>query len=248
MTENAAPEPCYAGAYWGPRRESHEDCARRTAHLLPLLAACDPFLAQWYKPTRSTRDRRAHPLMPPDEAVLSDLFRGGANRESGGPIIEELGYSFWFGNGGSGADSASLQIKCGDYAGANPNCCLMPLPRKGLNAERITTAPVLTSIVRSQVLAWEPDWAVATSDDYRKRMSPTSDAGTFVGWVTYFSRHRGTVPPLPAPVRIEPVENMGTLIILTPERVTTHDAGHVQLGRRVGELLARAGLLRPVVP
>jgi hypothetical protein len=64
-----------------------------------------------------------------------------------------------------------------------------------------------------------------------------------VAWVTYLARHLGTVPPLPAPVRIEPVEDKGTLIILTPERFTADNPEHLALAERVRELLARAGLL-----
>nr|WP_255662913.1 immunity 52 family protein [Myxococcus sp. RHSTA-1-4] len=96
-------------------------------------------------------------------------------------------------------------------------------------------------------LAWEPDWAMATSWDFRKAIAD-GRAGTFVGWVTYLSRRRGVVPPLIAPVRIEPVEDRGTLIVLTPERLTASNPEHVALGRRVQELLDRAGLMKPVIP
>jgi hypothetical protein len=44
-------------------------------------------------------------------------------------------------------------------------------------------------------------------------------------------------------VRIEPVEDKGTLIILTPERFTASNPEHVALAERVRELLDRAGLL-----
>ena len=242
------PETYYVGAYWGPRRELPEDCARRTATLLNLLAACDPFLANWYKPAKSLKDARKPPLMPPDVHTLTELFRRGVNRERGGPAIEQLGFSFWFGNGGVGADSADLRVTCGDYSGANPNSCVMPLPRKGPNAERLITAPVLASVVRSMALAWDADWALATSWDHRELLSKEGRTGTFVGWVTYLSRRRGTVPPLPAPVRIEPVEDKGTLLVLTPERLTARNPEHVEQGRRVGELLSRVGLMQPVIP
>ncbi|MDC0714766.1 Imm52 family immunity protein [Stigmatella sp. ncwal1] len=79
-------------------------------------------------------------------------------------------------------------------------------------------------------------------------MTEKAKPGTFVGWVLYFSRLRGTVPPLPAPVCIEPVEDKGTLVILTPERFTASNPEHVALAARVHELLDRAGLLRPLQP
>jgi hypothetical protein len=63
----------------------------------------------------------------------------------------------------------------------------------------------------------------------------------------YFPHSQGRVPPLPAPVRIEPVEDKGMLIVLTPERLTVENPDHVELGQRVHELLNRAGRLRLVV-
>nr|WP_255510354.1 immunity 52 family protein [Myxococcus sp. AB025B] len=95
-------------------------------------------------------------------------------------------------------------------------------------------------------IAWEPDSAIATSSAHRDMVTATPKPGTFIGWVTYLSRHRGTVPPLPAPVRVEPVEDKGTLIVLTPERFTASNPEHVALAERVHELLDRAGVLKPL--
>jgi hypothetical protein len=96
-------------------------------------------------------------------------------------------------------------------------------------------------------LAFEPDWAVVTSSDHRDSLFEGGQVGTFIGWVTYVSRRRGTVPPLPAPVRIERVEDKGTLIVLTPERLTASNPEHVERGKRVGELLDKAGLMQPLL-
>ncbi|MCY1041577.1 Imm52 family immunity protein [Corallococcus sp. bb12-1] len=55
------------------------------------------------------------------------------------------------------------------------------------------------------------------------------------------------MPPLPAPVRVEPVEALGTLIILTPERFTVTNPEHVALAAQVRKLLDHAGLLQPIL-
>jgi hypothetical protein len=47
-------------------------------------------------------------------------------------------------------------------------------------------------------------------------------------------------------VRVEPVEDKGTLVILTPERFTASNPEHVALAATVQELLGRAGLLKPL--
>lgn len=248
MADKPASEAYYAGAYWGPRRESPEECARRTAAFLSLLAPCDSFLSHWYMPARSPKAAREHSLMPPDVPTLTEMFRRGVNRERGGPAVEQLGFRFWFDNGGSEGDCAELRITCGGYSDAVPNSCVMTLPKRGPHADRLLSAPVLTGVVRGMALAWEPDWALATSWEHRELLTEEGRTGTFVGWITYLSRRRGSMPPLPAPVRVEPVEDRGTLVILTPERLTAKQPEHVDQGRYVGELLARAGLMQPVMP
>jgi hypothetical protein len=239
------PDSCFVGAYWGPRKESPDACASRAADFLSQLAGCDPLFAQWYKSARSRKGAHKQLLMPPDVSVLTDFFRRGANREVGGPAFEDLGYQLWIGNEGAEADSASLRMRCGDFDGTTPNSCYLTLPAQGPCAERVWTPEVLSAVVRSMVSAWEPDWVAAMSRHHQELDDPQGNAAVWVGWVTYLSHQRGTVPPLPAPVLIEKVEDKGTLILLTPERFTVANAEHVALAKRVRELLSRAGLLSP---
>ncbi|RKH40307.1 hypothetical protein D7Y23_34975 [Corallococcus sp. AB050B] len=212
-----------------------------------MLAACDPALANWNKIPKPRGKGRKTPLMPPSLPALTEAFRRGVNREPGGPPFEDLGFRVGAYNDGTGQDFASINMKCGCYAEFRmANACVLRLPAKGANAERIFTASVLMEVVRSMALAWEPDWAVAMSRTQQELHDEDGKADMWLGWVTYLARHRGSVPPLPAPVRIEPVEDKGTLIILTPERFTVANPDHVALARRVRELLVRAGLMQPI--
>jgi ABC-type molybdate transport system substrate-binding protein len=110
------------------------------------------------------------------------------------------------------------------------------------------TVHALTQVLRAMVTTWEPEWGIAVSNAYRDEVLKLQRVGTFVGWITYFSHQRGTLPPLPAPVRVEPVEDKGSLVILTPERFMASNPDHVALGAQVQELLDRAGLLKPLQP
>jgi hypothetical protein len=103
----------------------------------------------------------------------------------------------------------------------------------------------MTQVLRAMALAWEPDRGVVMSDTYRDKFMPDKLPPVLVGWVTYLSRRRGIVPPLPAPVRVEPVEELGTLITLTPERFTVDNPAHVELASQVRLILDQAGLLGP---
>ena len=130
-TSETYPETYFAGAYWGPRRESPEECAHRTAAFLNLLASCDPFLSHWYKPAKSRADARKHPLMPPDVLSLAELFRRGVNREKGGPVIEDLGFRVWIHNGGAPTTTQGCVSSAGITAGPLPTPASCPSPVRG---------------------------------------------------------------------------------------------------------------------
>ncbi|ATB35396.1 hypothetical protein CYFUS_000809 [Cystobacter fuscus] len=78
-------------------------------------------------------------------------------------------------------------------------------------------------------------------------LTTRGSAGSFLGWVTYFSCERGEAPTLPVPVHVGPVADKGTLVILTPECLTSRNPEHVALARRVHPLLEEQGLLERVV-
>jgi hypothetical protein len=249
MSSQMNPDSYLASAYWGPRRESAEECARRAVVFLNKLSACDPLLAHWNKIPKPKGRGRKTPLMPPELATLTEAYRRGANREPGGPPIEPLGLTVSAYNDGVGQDErASVSMRCGSYdERSSANACVLTLPSEGKNTNRIFSASVLMEVVRSMVLAWEPDWAVAMSRWHREQQNEDGRTDGWLGWVTYLSRRKGTVPPLPAPVRVEPIEDKGMLIVLTPERFTVTNPEHAALSRRVRELLIRAGCMS-VVP
>ncbi len=235
-------ETFYAGAYWGARKESSEMCAERLEKFLTGLPEAAPGLARWFQLGKSRKDALKRPLTP-NRSDLEKLVRRGRDR-----VFEDLGFRI---RGWNGADEdrdvVDFDILCGGYTDAVSNLCVFGLPKRGPQAERIVAAPVLAATLRTTAIAWEPDWGGAVSEEHRDSLKARRPKGTpYVGWVTYLARHRGTVPPLPAPVRIEPVEDKGTLIVLTPERFTVTNPDHVALAERVRELLDRAGLLKPL--
>lgn len=240
-------ETYYAGAYWGPRKESPEECARRMEVMLAALSKSDPSFTRWFKPARTLKESLKRPLEP-NRAALQQWIQGGVSRSDGGLAMEELGYSVMAWNGERDEyDDSDFQVACGGYSPWVNNTCVFKLPSRGPNTERVLTAPVLATLVRNMVIAWEPDWAVAMSHTHRDVVKPhQAERSPYVAWVTYLARHRGTVPPLPSPVRIEPVDDKGMLIVLTPERFTAANPAHVELAQHVHALLDGAGLLRPV--
>ena len=238
-------ETYYVGTYWLARRESAESCAQRAESFFRLLATCDPSLARWFRKGRTLKEALKHPIES-DAASLAKVFNQQAQQE--GRFADD-GFSLRGWNGQTHEAASSLSFLCGDASVWVSNLCLFDPPAEGPAEERILQAPVLAQILRAMAVAWEPEWGVALSHELRDRVVPeSSKTGTFVGWLTYFSHRRGPLPPLPPPVRVEPVEDKGTLVILTPERLTATNPAHVALVRDVSERLAQASLLTPLKP
>lgn len=241
-------ETYYVGAYWGPRRESEEQCARRACSFFRALAKCDPLFTRWFRPPRS-RKHASTPLSV-EVAALEELFIQGKVRNDTGGIIEDLG-SRIFADSAPWPDTSpheisSVNIRCGAHATPGPNSCVMKLPSSGDPMEQLVQSPVLANILRAMVLAWEPERCIATSHAHRELVSERGIVGTFVGWLMYFPNQLGPVPSLPPPVQVERLEDKGSLVILTPERFTASNPEHVALASHVREAFSQAGLLRSI--
>jgi Immunity protein 52 len=233
-------ETYYAGAYWLARPESAQVCARRAERFFHLLERCDPAWTRWYETAGSFEEARKRQFRT-DASNFQKLFAQEEHQ------IDD-GFSFHLWTGDSLQETSGVDGSCGSADHWLPSTCVVQTYAEGPLANRVLTAPVMTEVLRDMALAWEPEWGVATSEAHRDSVTEKAKPGTFIGWVMYFSRLRGKVPPLPAPVRIEPVEDKGTLVILTPERFTASNPEHVALAAHTHELLDRAGLLRPLQP
>jgi hypothetical protein len=232
-------ETYYAGAYWMARSESAEECAHRAALFFQLLGRCDPAWSHWYEAGDSFEQALTHPFTPGSANFLK-LFGQKENRLNDA-------FRYWLWTGDSPERTARVDGFCGSAASLPTSFCMLTPPAEGVVAERVLTAPLMRDILRAMAVAWEPEWGIATSHEHRNKVvTRRAAAGSFVGWVMYFSRQRGVVPPLPVPVSVEPVEDKGTLVILTPDRFTASSAEHVALAARVHDLLTEAGLLHPL--
>ncbi|CAM3167272.1 immunity 52 family protein [Corallococcus soli] len=237
-------ETYHVGSYWGPRKETPEACALRLGVFLTGLRDVDPSFTQWFQTGRSRKAALTRPIGL-EPAELERLVRRGKDR-----VVEEIGFRVDGWNGvEDDHDASGFLVTCGSHAARVSNACAVTLPSRGPNANRVVTAQVLAGLLRAAAVAWEPVWGIATSQAHRKLLDERGVRGApRLGWVTYLEGHRGVVPPLPAPVRIENVEGRGALITLTPERFTVANPEHMALAERVGELLAGAGLMQPVSP
>jgi hypothetical protein len=229
------------GAYWGSRPESAEQCAQRAEMFFRLLAQCHPSYTRWFEKTRSAQKTPPSRFEPTREVFTR--FFGQKKYQSGND-----GFHFGAWTGHEEQDQGGmLMLRCGSKAEVAPNYLLLFFPNEALGSEHMLKAPVLASVMRAMALAWEPEWAIATAEGLWEQFSNGGCLGTFVGWMTYFSRQRGQVPALPAPARVEAIGDKGSLVSLTPERLTPSQPDHVVLVQRVQQLLEQEGLLGRVI-
>jgi hypothetical protein len=230
-----------AGAHWGCRQENAEACARRVVVFLQRLGRCDPEYAQWYEYGYSRRHSLQHPVEPTVEAFRRYFSRRKFRLGNDGFLFDA-----WTGQEQRGRGGL-LNFTCGAGVPLYPNGCQLYLPRAEETVKRVLTVPVLTEVVRAMVVAWAPDGCAVISEEDVAAKKAVTDYKPCMGWLTYFSHQRGRVPPLPESVRVEPMEDKGSLIILTPELFSWENPEHAALANEVRERLEQAGLLPPRV-
>ncbi|RKH12388.1 hypothetical protein D7V97_08725 [Corallococcus sp. CA053C] len=234
-------ETYFAGTYWMGRLESAESCAQRAAALFQSLSPLEPTWNRWCEPGDSFQEASRLQVATDAGSLREHLERKDRR------LCDGFLYGLW--SGPTPDNTTSVTGSCGSESPWQPSSCVLTPPEQGPLAERVATASLLCQVIREMVLAWEPEFGLATSTEHLMSLAaPRYKAGTVPGWVMYFSRQRGTVPPLPAPVQVEPVGNLGTLVVLTPERFTMTNPEHVRLAAEVQQVLNDAGLLHPLRP
>jgi hypothetical protein len=230
-------EPLQVGAYWAGREESAEECARRAELFFRLLGQCDPAYRRWFEHAYSRKQSLQLPFEPTYETFLRFFARKKYRLGKDGFRFEAWTGQEQRGRGGR------LSFTCGSDLSFYPNGCLLYLPREEPAAGRVLTVPVLREVVGALVRAWDPDGCAVVSEDAPGARDALAAEAPCVGWLMYVSRRRGKVPRLPRPVRVEPLEDKGSLVILTPERFSVDDRSHLALIDQVRMVLAQAGLL-----
>lgn len=234
-------EAYWMGVYWGSRQETAEVCAGRAATFFRLLSECHPDYARWYEQASSPQRALRLSFEPTPERFMRFF-----ELEKYQILDDGFSFSAWTGHEQQ-ERGGMVMFHCGSDAEVAPNSVRLHFPKEALGSERMLTASLLSRVMKAMVMAWEPEWAIATSDDLWKQFSNGGRLGTFVGWVTYFSNQRGGLPELPTSVRVEPVDDKGTLILLTPDRLTASRPEHVLLVQRIHSLLDARGLLRGII-
>lgn len=214
----------YIGAYWGPRKESSEQCADRLATCLKELASVSDVFSSWFEKGRSRRDALTHPIQ--QDGILALVKSGSNKRDSDKSAIEDLGFRVGLWNGASEEHSVSLSVTCGSYsqvAGLGNSVVLNFPENLGTLTKREQASEVLASIAR----AWEPQWAGIISRASRNAR-PFTPGAPFVDWMIYLSELGSAPSKLPASASVVSVDDLGIIIITQEYPIDANDQSHVQ--------------------
>lgn len=228
----------FLSAFWGPRREPVEECARRLESSITQLGAHSELLRQWYGLGLSRAEAQGRPIAIRRDALVELLLKGRSKRDDNHKIIEEAGVHARIWNGADDDLAAVVDVTCACSAqvlGVMNNFGL-DLPMAATPLVELSTTLALLRIV---VEAWDPDWAVVTTQALREAQMPKVRT-PFVGWLTYLSPGRGD-PGAVKGAAVERFPDGGAVIVLAP-RLEEVDVGHAL---RVAETLRVAGVLRP---
>lgn len=174
----------FVGAYWGKRKETRDECAKRIADLLQRLGQEHPALATWYQKGRSKGEALRNIVELSADSICR-IFEMH-NRDTDGSQIEELGYRIGVWNG-SNELPASFSASCGCYSDFVGNSAVLDFDPSWDDVKAMSSEQLRAMLV-DFVEAIDPDKAVVTSDEYLDRAGV--DNPSAAGWLMY-DRNRG---------------------------------------------------------
>ena len=234
-------ERLLAAWFWGARRESAEQCARRWLVFLERLAALDDqqLLRGWLDtpdgPPEELQGVRIEPL-PLTLPELTRLVEQGALDDPGG-------FGFGISNGEQGGRRVGFAGTCGGYTTAEGYFANKLFLELGVEAEAdvLRWARLAEEIVVALAEEWEPDWGYLGTRTLRDQQE-RGHREPWVGYVTYLSAGRCQAIPAALAAKSRRTRDGGVVVSLIDK-----DGGLPQPQRvlEAAQLLRAAGVLTP---
>jgi hypothetical protein len=159
------------------------------------------------------------------ESVAHQLEEGRYRRDVGlREPFEEMGYTrrFYVGNEREGV---GISVHCGCYSEFHsvPNVVLLQMPLKAIGLLSLRKPTRLFEILRVLAASWRAEFgSVFTSDLWDSLESVRARRGDLVegyektvGVVTFVGRALGSLPSLPEPFVVHPIDELGWMIDAT---------------------------------
>jgi hypothetical protein len=240
-------ENYYAACYWRDRKEDATACTAKVVNCLQALAKCDESFENVHA---VPKEYKLPYRITPDFETIRSIVEAGRNREDVRPfkVIEKLGFRRAFvSDSRKPAEQWALSFCCGLYANTPGllNSCVLNLPETGNDREKLLNYNKVLCVMKTLIEAWNPDWAVFQSTSFREviREKPNIPGRALVGWMVYFASHLGKVPDdLRVYSRME-LNQKGTLLILSPDPISSERPDHIEAAKKLITSLQSAGLI-----
>ena len=236
----------FLGAYWGPRKESLDQCGGRLASFISRLASRSRLFAAWYETGWSRKDALRRKVDTADHNVILGLLEKGLTRRDDGQVFEDAGSTVVLWNGLDGEQSVGIDVHCGDGSPWIGNRVNIDLPEV---LGRLSEASAMVAVVRDVVECWDPRTAWVSSELAmhergfygRGREGPSLTDSPFVDWILYLQGLDASMVDSCEGVRTEPVPGRGAIIVLAQRAEATRTGEHLGRVSYVTEILGRMG-------
>jgi len=231
--------PYIVAAYWGPRQESAETCAKHVWHLLEAFAKISPVFEDW--DVLGTSDRKYSRVLSEQQILSEILLRRPRNDQN--ELVPQLGFTIDLIATPTGThrwtEKVGLHLSCGRYTMPGysfvPNMCVIELPEVGPAAERLLHLRTLQSINRRLYSQFSPNYIVTTTRNQQVRYRQIHPLGPEIGWLTLLPIAQIQLSSLLERFTVKPIGSKASLVIATHERFNDENVDHVE---RIEEIWA----------
>lgn len=220
--------PFEVQAEWGPRAEGPAELAARLVRMLELLAGIHPAFARWNQ-MAETREEADAPFcaMPPRLSELTRIWVEAKARAADEQVVA------W--NAIETALGASFAVRAGmDYLGiAFPNRADLQFSRPSRENASLLNFPVMRSVVRAVVDAWEPEVAMLEPFTFCLNNDPENFARPHGGWIVYLDNTFARMISPPIGLQTESMADGGILMVAAPELFDSDNPEHAAGVRKI---------------
>ncbi|HUK10792.1 MAG TPA: Imm52 family immunity protein [Stellaceae bacterium] len=243
-------------AYWGPRRESPTDLARRFVRTLESLKPINPVFRTWYFVHRD----EGVALQNLDRQAVAALIAEHVWRADDGDPIPKKGYIFTALNGDEDKPRHMTVIlhagntTSGDYFINTASLYTEPLSDE--NAD-LFTADIFKPALLAIASAWDATWCGVRSSEMNALETPTPSIvlpGPIIlpprqptkfrlAWMSYLSPSFAPLVTPPRSALVTRTAEGALLMIATEERFSVANSQHMKVARDIEAALAPVNAL-----
>lgn len=222
--------------YWGVRKESPAEIARRMSKMLRKLKPISPLLKAW---ATDAMDPDGHRISTTAKGLEPIIAKGVFRRDDNRKVIDDMGYSKSLCNAFDDGSFVSLYVHAGCWTEFSHNSLRMNFPIITDAIRPLLSVEGILQILRILIECWEPDSAHFDSSFLLEALDwpEVQFNETDCWWMSYHRHSDWEWPELPEEVAVIE-EKKGRFLVLIDDTFAETGTGDVELVRRTGSILA----------